>query len=71
MPIFEYKCEKCGHVFEQFVFGPDAALEGKACPQCGAPGAKRIVSSFASPFGGQGPQEKCGGGCGSGNRGFS
>ncbi len=68
MPIFEYKCEKCGHIFEQFHFG-GSAEEAKSCPKCNAPEAKKIISTFASMFGG-GSEGGCGG-CGSGNKGFS
>ncbi len=47
MPIYEYQCGKCSTRFERFVFGEDKA-EDKVCPQCGAPGAERVVSSFSS-----------------------
>jgi len=45
MPIFEYRCASCGRRFE--------ALQSRAdepnppCPQCGAGGAKRQLSTFA------------------------
>lgn len=42
MPIYEYKCEKCGECFEllrDFNSPPDAV-----CPSCGST-AKKIMSS--------------------------
>jgi putative FmdB family regulatory protein len=50
MPIFEYQCGKCNTRFERFSFGEEKA-EDKVCPQCAAPGAERVVSSFSSSCG--------------------
>ncbi len=33
MPTYEYKCEKCGHVFECYQRMTDEPL--KKCPECG------------------------------------
>lgn len=35
MPIYEYKCPKCGHVFEEWVKASDSQKHAK-CPECGA-----------------------------------
>lgn len=44
MPTYEYKCNKCGYVFEQFQKITDKPLE--KCPKCkGA--VKRLISSGA------------------------
>lgn len=40
MPIYEYKCPKCGKDFEELVFGD----ETPACPECGAGNAERLLS---------------------------
>lgn len=40
MPIYEYKCLKCEHIFEEIVMSED---EPSCCPKCGAE-IKRIVS---------------------------
>lgn len=41
MPTYEYKCEKCGHEFEEF---QSITAEAKAnCPECGNE-AKRMIS---------------------------
>ena len=41
MATYEYKCAKCGEVFEATQKMSDAALE--KCPQCGGP-VERIIS---------------------------
>ncbi len=54
MPIYEYKCNKCGHVFEQLVFSSDKE-GGYPCPKCGDLSTCRLLSSFScSPAGGGG-----------------
>ncbi|MDD3310735.1 zinc ribbon domain-containing protein [Pseudodesulfovibrio sp.] len=44
MPIYEYQCEKCGSQFEELVFSHE---ETPACPHCGAPGARKLMSACA------------------------
>jgi putative FmdB family regulatory protein len=45
MPIFEYKCEQCGHVMEVLQKGRDA---GKlVCAKCGGSSLRKLLSSFA------------------------
>lgn len=72
MPVYEYRCQQCGHHFEAMQKFSDAPLT--ACPSCGGPVAKLISqASFALKGGGwyqQGYAEKpaaCpssgGGGC--------
>jgi putative FmdB family regulatory protein len=69
MPIHEYKCDKCGRVFENFVMKEDGSGE-RECPNCGEAGARKILSSFASPH--SAPAGGCpSGGCGGAKRGFS
>jgi putative FmdB family regulatory protein len=70
MPLFEYQCGRCGHVFEHFTFG-EGAVEDRTCPKCEAPGARKVISPFASLSGGEGDKGCGSGGCGSGSRGFS
>ncbi|MBM4406092.1 MAG: zinc ribbon domain-containing protein [Chloroflexi bacterium] len=46
MAIYEFRCSKCGHVFE--VFRPMSEFNKPAkCPKCGSRG-ERLVSDFAS-----------------------
>ncbi|MFV1959217.1 MAG: zinc ribbon domain-containing protein, partial [Planctomycetota bacterium] len=43
MPIFEYRCETCGHRFELLVFGS----EKPACPKCSSMKLEKQLSGFA------------------------
>jgi putative FmdB family regulatory protein len=45
MPIFEFKCCKCGKEFERIIFGSDEQVP--ACPDCGSPEASKMLSVFA------------------------
>ena len=45
MPIYEYQCEACGHVFERLQKISDAPL--KQCPDCGEDTLKKLVSAPA------------------------
>lgn len=51
MPLYEYKCLKCGHVFELFQKVNDLPL--KKCLRCGSP-VKKILSPPALQFKGEG-----------------
>ncbi|TAL22310.1 MAG: zinc ribbon domain-containing protein [Nitrospirae bacterium] len=42
MPIYEYKCNKCGEDFEKLVFGSQAVR----CPKCSSSEIKKKMSSF-------------------------
>jgi len=44
MPLYEYRCRKCGHRFEELVrFG-----ETPSCPECSAAEPERLFSMSAS-----------------------
>jgi putative FmdB family regulatory protein len=43
MPIYEYRCEACGHEFEQLQKISDEPL--KDCPECGEPALKKLISA--------------------------
>jgi putative FmdB family regulatory protein len=47
MPIYEYKCRKCGEKFEKRLgfFHNDKSV---ACPKCGGVGPDRVISTFAT-----------------------
>lgn len=51
MPLYEYKCVKCGHRFEKIE--SVTASETKKCPKCGAR-AQRMASAPAIQFKGSG-----------------
>jgi putative FmdB family regulatory protein len=61
MPIFEYKCRKCGENFEVLFRSRDEKLV-VACPQCGSKKAERLLSAFAGKVGNT---SAGGAGCGS------
>jgi putative FmdB family regulatory protein len=42
VPIYEYRCERCGHPFEQMVRMSDPA---PPCPKCGAGDVRKLVSA--------------------------
>lgn len=43
MPIFEYRCESCGHKFETILFGE----QKPECPKCHTRELERQLSVFA------------------------
>jgi len=45
MPIFEYRCEECGHRFDAFFRrGDDADTEQLECAKCGSKLVKKMFS---------------------------
>jgi putative FmdB family regulatory protein len=51
LPLYEYKCEKCGHVFEKIE--NVSASPTKKCPKCGGK-AERQLAAPAIQFKGSG-----------------
>jgi putative FmdB family regulatory protein len=47
MPIFEYRCDDCGHEFEELesIANRDKPRE---CPACGAASITRTISTFSA-----------------------
>jgi putative FmdB family regulatory protein len=43
MPLFEYVCSQCGHLFEALVF----AGKRPDCPKCGGKNLEQAYSTFA------------------------
>ncbi|MHB8908707.1 MAG: FmdB family zinc ribbon protein [Syntrophales bacterium] len=43
MPIYEYECKACGHLFERLM---KVGEKGAACPACGTKATKKRVSPF-------------------------
>lgn len=48
MPIYEYRCSKCGAVSEYLEKQGEWHLFPRRCKQCGRRKTKRIVSSFSA-----------------------
>ncbi|MDY6988870.1 MAG: zinc ribbon domain-containing protein [Thermodesulfobacteriota bacterium] len=46
MPLYEFRCPKCGAEFEHIVFCTDK--DPVKCPTCGAPHPERLLSVFSS-----------------------
>ena len=63
MPLYEYRCESCGHRFEALVQG----REKPACSRCGEKKLEKQFSAFAvSTSGGRSTEAAMpSGGCGS------
>lgn len=59
MPIFEYRCGKCGHEFEELETIADRD-KPRECPSCGRKGVERAVSVFAAKVGGSCTSSGCG-----------
>ncbi len=43
MPIYEYRCQSCGHELEKLQRMSDASLTD--CPECGKSALKRLISA--------------------------
>ena len=52
MPIYEYKCDDCGHQFEAIQKFSEQPLSD--CPQCGKPALKKLLSTPAFHLKGSG-----------------
>jgi len=47
MPIYEYRCRKCGRIFEKIQKLGDGE-KSLTCPYCGSQRPEKILSSFSS-----------------------
>ncbi|HNR95168.1 MAG TPA: zinc ribbon domain-containing protein [Kiritimatiellia bacterium] len=61
MPLFEYKCRKCGHAFE--TLAASRSVKAK-CPKCGSASVEKQLSTFSTSSGSSLPCES--GACSSG-----
>jgi len=71
MPMYEYKCEACGHTFERYSAGKGGEPDGGTCTRCGKGKAKKVFSTFASNCCGSGASLPASGGCGGGSGQFT
>jgi len=58
MPIFEYACSHCGHIFEKLVLTRNQ--EPPECPRCGWKRVEQKFSLFATA---SAPSKSAGGAC--------
>jgi len=47
VPIYEFRCNACNHLFEELV-PLNTTGDNQKCPACGHVGARRLVSAFAA-----------------------
>ena len=47
MPLFEFKCKKCGKKFEELVMSSTRDEEIN-CPYCGSTRTEKMLSTFSS-----------------------
>ncbi len=59
MPIYEYRCRKCGAEFELLV----REATNIACEACGSKQADKLMSTFAAQAGGAEKPPACAEGC--------
>ena len=67
MPIYEYKCQECGKVFEELV--SVGSERGFACPSCSSAKTTKIMSAtglISVSQGASAPSSPCGSHCPSG-----
>jgi putative FmdB family regulatory protein len=53
MPMYEYRCDECGNLYEQLRRMSDADRDLE-CPKCGSHDVERQLSAFAMSGGGAG-----------------
>lgn len=51
MPLYEYKCKKCDHIFEKL---QSCNANNPICPQCEEGNVKRVISTPSLRFKGSG-----------------
>ncbi len=60
MPIYEYRCQSCGHTFEELILRRSDEAE-VACPRCQKRDVSKEMSAPAAVGGGCGPSPGGGG----------
>ncbi len=70
MPVYEYRCDKCGKVFSM-MRSMGAGAEGVSCPECRGTEVTKLLSATYSPDSSKAmpssfDMPKMGGGCPSG-----
>jgi putative FmdB family regulatory protein len=46
MPIYEYRCRKCGAIFQQLIFHTEEEAD-LCCPDCGGEKLQKLISRVA------------------------
>lgn len=63
MPLYEYRCRECNHLFEVLQRMGEGA-EGLICPKCSAGRVEKQLSTFAAASAGSSARTAAAGGCG-------
>ncbi len=50
MPIYEYRCRRCGKIFEK-IQKLEEVTDSLQCPYCGGQKPEKVLSSFSSSKG--------------------
>jgi putative FmdB family regulatory protein len=58
MPIYEFKCVGCGHVFELLKLKKEDEKSGMKCPKCSSQEVERVLSSVSVIRSGSGKNSK-------------
>jgi putative FmdB family regulatory protein len=67
MPMYEFRCASCGHVFEELIFR-QSEVDELQCPKCGVQNITKLMSSFSAGSSSQSAGgSSAGGGCGPGS----
>ncbi|WP_439686387.1 FmdB family zinc ribbon protein [Cupriavidus oxalaticus] len=48
MPVYQYRCEKCGHVFEKTEHLAEHASAHPNCPNCGSQSVQHAPAPFVA-----------------------
>ena len=60
MPLYEFQCGRCEHVFDKVLSLAELETEKIVCPWCGAGEVKRLISSGTVKVGLDGYRGKVG-----------
>jgi len=58
MPIYEFKCVGCGHVFELLKLKKEDEKSGMKCPKCSSQEVEKVLSSVSVIRSGSGKNSK-------------
>ncbi|MCK5801935.1 MAG: zinc ribbon domain-containing protein [Lentisphaeria bacterium] len=61
MPIYEYKCTECDHLFAHL--HRTLSEEAPPCPECGTPKPKKMFSTFSAKVANKAPSCPAAGTC--------
>jgi putative FmdB family regulatory protein len=51
MPVYQYRCEKCGHMFEHTEHVAEHPTAQPSCPKCGSQTVQHAPTPFVAKTG--------------------